>query len=125
MNAPTIFDKNTLKYFTAEIFKRIGNMEGVDIRSGGGTFDDKEFILKIKFTLDNPNLVSRNQEAYDRIQGYTDLPPWGFTFKDRHGEELTMVDYKPGSPKYKIIAMNNAGKKYKFTIKNIKQYLGI
>ena len=35
MNAPTIFDKNTLKYFTAEIFKRIGNMEGVDIRSGG------------------------------------------------------------------------------------------
>lgn len=125
MKAPTVFDKNTLKYFTAEIHKRIGSIEGVDIRPGGGSFDDKEFTMQIKFTLDNPNLVSRNQEIYNQMREYHKLPAWGFTFKDRHEDQFTMVDYKPGSPKYKIIAMNNAGKKYKFTIKNIKQYLGV
>ena len=119
MTAPAKFNKNTLRGFGSEILKRIGKIDGVTVKLHGGNFDEKEFIMKIKFTLDDPHIESNTQKIYDVRRQTHGLPEWGFAFTDFDGGEWLMVDYKLKSPKYPIIAANSSGTEYKFSISHV------
>ena len=123
MNAPTEFNGRMIKGFGDEIISRIGLIEGVVIQRHGGNYDEKEFTMKIKFTLANPALESLAQKTYNRRRHHHGLPEWGFTFTDFDKGEWCMVDYKPRSPKFPIIAANENGTKYKFSVGHILRCL--
>ena len=124
MKTPNEFDRKTCRMFREFVMNQIKVPDGVKAEAEGETYDSKTFTMKIKFTLTNCEKKSTTEIQYNSLRFLHGLPEWGFKFKNFDEEEFQMVDYRPRSHKYPIIAKKlSTGQKFKFSVNSIKNYI--
>ena len=113
------FDKNLAKKIQEEAqiaLEKVAKKYGVTIKSNGGTLGENDFSMKMKVELVN---VAKKYSPW--VFTSLNLPEdiTGKTFINR-GEKFTITELNTRSPKYPVIAENESGKGYKFTVTAVK-----
>lgn len=116
-----------------DILKRAVNVlnnhfkeEGIEFRSKGGKFDDVEALLKLSMNVVSDNAKEKkndkNMNEWNMYAAMYNLPKDGIgkTFKSG-GSEFKICGIEPRKHKYPVIAEEiNTGKKYKFSMEQIR-----
>lgn len=86
---------------------RIGKEHDIDIKMGGVTFSEAQFVTKLTAKVKNLNGKSLEQvefEAYCGLFGFKENDYRRVANKPNHGRTLCIVGFKPSSPKFTLIA---------------------
>lgn len=105
-----------------EAIQEIANFEDVEIKLSSPTYDN----LDCKFSLDISFREDDDKEFYEPLSrkiGFTQNIV-GLEFKHPRFGNFKISQIKTRNRKYPVIAYNTDGKGYKFTVDQIKRYLG-
>ena len=116
------FDRISIRFLQAAVsdaLKKVGEAFGVEFKVGGGHFNPTHYACRLDVAIAG----TEPQEAQDFRQ-YADvfgLKPddLGRTFLDR-GRRFTIVGLLPRSRSYPILAQNDRGTRYKFSVETVK-----
>ncbi len=97
--------------------------ENVKIEFGSRRFDSLMYQTKLTVTdLSEIELINKKMVTDSKIVGFT-RGIIGLEF-EAHGTVYTIAEVKRANRKYPIIATNKSGKRYKFSVANVKLYMG-
>lgn len=105
-----------------EAVQAIAKKYGVDIKQAGASFSDIDAIVKLEIKTKG----TKAKEAHEMSATILGLPKdiVGKNFKQRASTfTVTSLDMK--KIKYPVIAVNQNGKSYKFTVDSVKSLMGL
>jgi hypothetical protein len=124
MKKITVFKRPQLATLRRELdleLKQLGARLGLNISSGNISYESSECTIKIKAQIKGQ--LTRNQQSigmHASLLGLNNIKYGSVLHSQRNGA-LTLVDYKPRSPKYPWIAELTNGNQVKLTDAWLKQ----
>lgn len=120
------FDRSKVKQIHKDIndaLQLIAKKHGMhSLRTGTLSFDDAKFTVRVT----GVSSLSAFTSTSDVIKPAITTNPLSLmdkTFISPTGKKFTVCDYQPSNRKYPIIAKNDSGTRYKFTMSQVTQNL--
>ena len=112
-----MINKDLLKSIKKDLedkLKELSGKYGVEIRSGGGTFNEVDATLKLKVTSAMKNSDEYLKKEWDKNCGFYGFKPEHFGMKAIYkGEEVQLIGFNHSKPKNCInFIKTNSGEKY-------------
>lgn len=112
---------NELRHDMDEALKVVADKYGVDIVSGNISYTAIDATVKVSLTKRDIAGKSYEQTQFELYAGLFGLSPsdYGKEFSAM-GRRFCLVGFKPKSPKYQVVGVDDHGKRYKFPKSVIK-----